>query len=221
VAYSFTTSNVLGLGNVPESRNGSGTGYAIGYPIGAVFGKTVIGVTDSAIARGIVFPEDVITDSASRYLGVVIPPRTLTFTPTVQLFGGQIRVSTLIDRQTGFLRTSYGCINALCAEPYLPSTPLLIQAQYASRDVTNLEPGDFTRWRELNVTVDVPQRVTQRLHFGHATVSLQGRDLALWTKPRYKGADPESLRTAFGSIINDASGIPQPWVWSFRFDVTP
>jgi len=222
VAYAYNTSKVLGLGAAFERKDFWGRGYAVGYPIGSVFGQPVIDVSDSAKARGIVFPEDIIRDSTVRFLGVIIPPHTLTFTPSAQFFGGQIRVSTMIDRQTGFLRTSYGCANALCLEPYLASTPLLEQARAIRNDGADvLEPGDFTRWRELNITVEVPQHLLRALHFGRTSVSLQGRDLGLWTKQRYKGPDPESLSSLFGSSLGDATGIPQPRVWSFRFDVTP
>jgi len=222
VAYSYNTSTVIGLGAIPEQKSALSGGYAIGYPLGAVFGEPIIDVTDSAKARGIVFDNEVIRDTL-QFLGVLIPPRTLTFTPQLQLFGGRIRVSSLFDRQTGFLRSSYGCANGLCLDPYVASTPLLQQARFVQTGHAEdgLTPGDFTRWRELNITVDIPQRLLRPLRFGHASVSLQGRELALWTKPQYKGPDPESLTNVFGSNAAQSTGIPQTRAWSFRFDVTP
>jgi len=85
-----------------------------------------------------------------------------------------------------------------------------------------LVPGDFTRWREFNVTVNVPPRFLKldvlHLRFSSASVSLQGRNLALWTK--YTGSDPET-RSAFTFGDVNSQGVPLDRSWSFRFDINP
>jgi len=214
--YSFNKSRVTSLGDQANTGN-----LVVGYPIDAEFSRRILGVSDSARARGVVFPEDIIYDTVPRYVGVTAPPRTYSITPTIQLMGGHVRLSSMIDRQSGFVRRGTGCINGLCIEPYLKSTPLLEQARFVSTSGDDLEPGDFTRWREVNVTADVPLRLVRALHFGGATVSLQGRNLALWTKQQYHGPDPESFSKIGISQTIRSSGIPQARAWSFRFDVTP
>lgn len=228
--HAFNTDKVLSLGDAQPSRVPFG-GYVVGYPLGVVFGRPIIGVLDTVgnVHDGIIFPEEVVRDSVQRYLGVIYPPRTYTLTPTLTLFNGRIRLSTGFDRETGFLlHDSYAenCVSSgLCLAPFLTTTPPLLQAKYASNGVYEdwLEPGDFTRWREVNVTVDIPQRFLRwdLLHvgFSRATVSLQGRNLALWT--RYKGSDPESRDGVNGGFNNEANGTPQARAWSFRFDITP
>lgn len=223
--YAYHTDRVLSLG-IAAQKVPYGNGYAVGYPLGAIFGRPILGVSDSAQARGIVFPEDVIRDSVYRFLGVTNPPRSYTLTPTVSVLREHVRLSAVFDRQTGFLiydAYASNCPNnGLCLAPFRTSTPLLIQARYASGSYEDfLAPGDFTRWRELNVTVDIPDRLTHwdalHLRFSRATVSLQGRNLALWTA--YKGTDPESHDQGFASATS--GGIPQARAWSLRFDLTP
>jgi len=219
-AYSYGTDRLLGLGAV------TGTSYRVGYPIEAVFGKPILAVLDTigGHADGIVFPQEVVRDTASRFLGVSIAPRTYTLTPTATLLGGHLRLSALFDRQSGLLVfNSYPmqCIyNGLCLGAFLKTAPLREQAKYAQGYTLLWDfyvPGDFTRWREANVTVDLPSRILHFVHFSHGEVSLQGRNLLLWTK--YSGTDPESRN--LGPISPEANGIPQARTWAVRFDVTP
>lgn len=64
--------------------------------------------------------------------------------------------------------------------------------------------GDYMRFRELSVTWMLPATVTQRLRVEGGSLSIGGRNLALWTK--YDGWDPE---------VNGADGLNNP----FRADV--
>jgi len=208
--------------HLPES---AGYGQVEGYPIDALFGYPIVGYADTVggHADGIIVSSEVIRDTVQRYLGVSSPPHTVTATPSVSLLNGRLRISSLFDRETGFIVNdpySQDCgQNATCLAAFLTSTPPLIQAKFGQRRYEDfLMPGNFTRWRELNIAVDVPQRF---LRFANATVSVQGRNLRLWTS--YKGLDPESRSdrgiTASGSAT--AAGIPQTQSWSFRFDITP
>jgi len=230
LAYSYHTDKVLSLGALPDYKDWSGTGYAVGYPMGSTFGYRILGVSDTVGGRAdsIILRNEITMDTAVTFFGVVTPPRTYTATPTVSLFNGFVRLSALFDRETGFVRyddISAQCIyNALCTAPFLKTTSPMIQAKYIiGGSETWFAPGDFTRWRELNLAVQVPQRFLRidpiHLRFTGATVSLQGRNLMLWTK--YTGPDPESRNSdnIFGRV--ESSGIPQARAWSFRFDITP
>jgi len=153
----------------------------------------------------------------------------MTLTPRLSIFGGRARLSAVFDRETGFTVNNndrQNCASALtCIDAFLRSTPILLQAQlwnpYGNNPVA-MQSGDFTRWRELNVTVDLPTRLLRidalHLAFSHASISLQGRNLMLWT--RFSGTDPESQPGA-GQYGPDRSGIPQNRSWGFRFDLTP
>jgi len=234
-AYSYGTDRVLSLGSAPNVLSTNGGGYAVGAPLSAVFGQRILKVLDTVgtgsgnSGDGIVFPQEIVRDSIIRFLGVTTPPRTYTLAPTVTLFGGRISISSLFDRSTGYLvldSYSQQCVSSgLCLAPLLKTTPLLEQAKYVAQFPhleDFLEPGDNTRWRELNISVDVPSRFLRidplHLHFSRGSVSLQGRNLKLWTA--FKGPDPDSRDDPL--FINAiVGGIPQARAWSFRFDLTP
>lgn len=222
--YSFHTDKVLSLGDAPDARGNYG-GYAVGYPLAAEFGRPVIGVADTVgnHADSIVFYNEIVRDSVSRFLGVTVPPKTYTLTPTLTFLGSHLRLSTTFDRETGFVVYNYLENNptfGLCLAAFERTAPVLAQANCLAG--THVKPGDFTRWREMTVTFDIPSRFLRidllHLRFSQASFSLQGRDLYLWTK--YNGSDPES-RANPGGIDPTAAGIPQARAWSFRFDLTP
>jgi len=84
-SYSYHEDKVLSLTGVPEYKDATGSSLAAGYPIGSVFGQPVIGAVDTVgnTQDGIVFSNEVVTDSVVRFLGVVTPPKTFTLTPTL------------------------------------------------------------------------------------------------------------------------------------------
>jgi TonB-linked SusC/RagA family outer membrane protein len=222
--YALGRTRVLSVGNGREYLSSRGS-YAVGYPLGAAFGRPLLGVADTAggVADGLIFPNEVIRSSTQQFLGVTIPPRTLTLTPTAAFLDGHLRVSAVFDRQTGFVLYDFyrsTCvITATCLGPYLTSTPLLEQASYASGSTEDfLEPGDFTRWREMTITVDLPRRWLRFVHMSTGSVSLQGRNLALWTD--HSSVDPES-RSENGLLLPGYGTVPQAGGWSIRFDVQP
>jgi len=50
-------------------------------------------------------------------------------------------------------------------------------------------PADFTRWRELSLTYTASPNVAAKIRARELSITLSGRNLALWTK--YVGTDPE------------------------------
>jgi TonB-dependent starch-binding outer membrane protein SusC len=56
-------------------------------------------------------------------------------------------------------------------------------------DDAYVQAGDFVRLREIGVTYALPMAVTQMFRSSNASVSVGGRNLALWTD--YPGPDPE------------------------------
>lgn len=52
-----------------------------------------------------------------------------------------------------------------------------------------IQDGSFVRLREVSATFSIPTRLVSRLGAGGASVTLAGRNLALWSK--YEGPDPE------------------------------
>jgi len=226
--YAFNTNTVLSTGSASQYQDAYGS-FVVGAPLDASFGQTIVGVADTVggVQDGVILPNEVVL-SPVHYLGVFFAPKMYTVTPVLTLFGAHVRVSTLFDRQTGGIQRdvfSAGCGNTgLCLAPYLKTTPLLTQAKYASGNPGSfIVSSNFTRWRELSVTGDLPQRLRERLWLSRASVSIQVRNLALWTN--YKGPDPESVpglgTVGLRSGLNGAIGIPLDRSWALRFDVSP
>ena len=55
--------------------------------------------------------------------------------------------------------------------------------------MNHIESANFVRWRELSLTYNLPPAFTQRLGLRNMSLTLAGRNLAIWTK--YSGVDPE------------------------------
>lgn len=227
-AYSHTTNKVLSLGSATGFMYPFGS-LVVGYPLDASFGTTVVSVADTSGGHADqMIGYDEVTVSPVHYLGVFAAPNVYTLTPVVSLFGARIRVSSLFDRQTGGVQLDpfiANCgVTGLCIAPYLKSTPLMEQAQFLGVATgATVVSSDFTRWRELTIAADVPRAVREKLGLSRASVSVQGRNLLLWT--RYKGTDPESIPGFESQGVRSAQsggvGIPQGRSWALRFDLSP
>lgn len=229
LTYSHNTSKVLSLGqNCSVSITDCGYGsWRLGYPIDAIFDYYTVAVVDSVggVQDHIYEPGEKIRSTDQRYYGVTTPPTVITMTPRLGLLDDRLRLSAVFDREIGFITQDWitrSCVSSLtCAAPFLPTTPIETQARLIEANPWDFYvSGDFTRWRELSLTLDLPQRWLRvdalHLAFSHASVSLQGRNLKLWA--RGDNVDPES-RMALSGL--GGGGIPQMRSWGFRFDLTP
>jgi len=230
VSYANNKNKVLSLGAATGYRDLEGS-YSVGYPLGASFGTRTVGYVDSAGGPdGFISQTSEVVSSPNEYLGTIYPPRNYTFTPTLSLFGSRIRISSLFDRQAGGVQnvTLGICRNGTlrCKDIFLASTPLFQQAlMLGVNGGDNIQSSDFTRWRELSITGELPLSLREHLHLSRASVSAQVRNLAMWTPS--KAPDPESVPglgiTPSGMVGNGlgASGVPQPRSWTIRFDIAP
>jgi TonB-dependent starch-binding outer membrane protein SusC len=81
------------------------------------------------------------------------------------------------------------------------------------------ERGDFARLRELSLTYTLPGDWADRFGARSASVTLAGRNLALWTD--YTGADPEVLQNANAAFTRtDFLTVPPARRWVVRANVT-
>jgi len=224
-SYAYNTNKILSLGSASEIKYLYGS-HVVGYPIDASFGQTIETAVDSN-SDGIIGYNE-ITLSPVHYLGTFYAPSVYTLTPVVSLFGAHVRVSAMFDRQTGGVqRDQYaeGCAYyGICLAAFLKTTPFMEQAKFQRGDYGPfIVSSNFTRWRELSVTSELPVSWREKLWLSRASVSLQVRNLMLWTN--YKGPDPESVpglgTVGYGSAGNGATGIPQPRSWTIRFDASP
>jgi TonB-linked SusC/RagA family outer membrane protein len=207
------------LGGAVARRSPFG-GWVEGYPLGARFQRP-LSFKDTN-GDGIISVLEVQFGDTAVYVGQSTPPRSQTITNTVSLLDRRLRLSGLVERRSGFTQVNSGhraqCSSAICRERIDPRTALSQQAAgiapLALGDYTYIEPGDFTRLREVTLAADLPLAAARALRFSSATVSLQGRNLALWTS--YSGEDPESASPR--GFSQQEIGIPQGRSWAVRFD---
>lgn len=229
-SYSYNTNKVLSVGDATQYKYPGGS-LVVGYPLQSSFGQSILGVADTVggQADGIILQNEVVL-SPVHYLGVLFAPNVYTVTPMLSLLDSHLRISTVFDGQSGgltFDNIGSNCVsNGLCVAPFLQSTPPLEQAPYVAATSGYSQfyvSSNFTRWRELSITGDLPASLRQRLWLSRASVSFQVRNLYLWTS--FKGPDPESvpgLGLTGGTYTgNGAVGIPQARAWTLRFDVSP
>ncbi|MBX6364295.1 MAG: SusC/RagA family TonB-linked outer membrane protein [Gemmatimonadetes bacterium] len=95
----------------------------------------------------------------------------------------------------------------------LPGVPTFVRENGTGatvNDVTEayIQPGDFLRFRELSMTLNLPASLAQRAGAQSASLTLGARNLALWTK--YEGADPEVVSDATANFSReDFLTVPQ------------
>jgi TonB-linked SusC/RagA family outer membrane protein len=209
----------LGGGITSYSIHG---GWVEGYSLGARFNPQIAGYAD-ANGDGIIADSEVQLGDPV-YAGESIPPRSQTLTTVIGVFERRLRFSALLERRSGFTQLDR-LENGLCATTSQcraltdRSTPLAEQAEamalWFSRSYSIVQRGDFTRLREVAVTLDVPANISRAFGARSVALSLAGRNLALWTD--FSGPDPESAAVNSDAFAT-TEGIPQGSSWSLRVD---
>lgn len=229
VLHSTSSTRLDDLGDAGPRRDVNG-GWVEGFPLGARFMRPLLGYEDMN-GDGIIAVSELQLGDTAVFVGESIPPRIQTLVTTVGLLQQRVRLSALLERKSGFTQVNSllndQCETGRCRAIVDPGTPLAEQALAAAASSTAppgaglaawtfIEPGDFTRLREITAAVDLPTAVVGAVRMRSGTVSLSARNLALWTD--FSGGDPES---AFVSGIRgvNASGIPQARSYTIRLDL--
>ncbi len=188
----------LGQGILPVYTGNLSTQYnAPGYPLYGLWSKTY--TYADANGDGIIVPSEMkISDTAS-FKGPSFPTHELTLSPRLELLRRKLAISAQFDHKDG-LTKYYGVLRngcqggASCRGLYDPTTPLDQQAATVATSSYGvygglMYNGEFTRFRELAVSYQLPDAFAKRLRSSRATIIGTGRNLAVWTS--YPGVDPE------------------------------
>ncbi len=180
---------------------------------------------------GIIEASEVSQTSTLYYVGSSTPTREFTLNTGLSLFADAVRLSAQVDYRGGNkiennLRANAEEVPSAVAFND-PHASLAAQARadesslsFAPISGAYFEDGSFVRWRELSVTYVLPSHVVHLVRAQSASVTLLGRNLALWT--RYSGPDPEvTTRSTTGSpdAAVDYGTTPLVRSWAFRVDV--
>lgn len=188
----------------------TGFGYrnAPGYPLFGQWWPDLLSY-DDADGNGVIDPSEIVVSDTAVFLGNTVPTRTLGFSSSFGFFQNRLRVLALLDYKGGYVSHN---VNGLfqcafiqnCRELNDPNATLEEQAKAVAGPLAFgawAEKADFVRLREVAVTYDLPTSWVSWLRGRTASVTLTGRNLALWTD--FTSWDPE-ISTPSGTT-GDAS----------------
>jgi len=196
-----------------------------GYPLYGWWDRPLLGYND-ANHNGIIEPGEVQVAATSQFIGPTTPTRQLTLGGTVTLVGGVVSISTLLDHRGGYVETVgsllYGCLFVNnCQAVNDPKTPLEDQARAVAAIGFNTAPytvsGAFWRWRELSLTANLPARTARLVGARNGSVTVSGRNLALWTK--FPGVDPEGTINPGTNYGSESLSAPPSRYWLLRVNL--
>ena len=214
---SLNSNSVESLGDTPP-QIGDASRVVVGYPIGGLWAKPILGYEDKnkdGILTYFADPakNEVFIGDSAVFRGYATPRYQATLTSGWELLQRKFRLQTLLDYRGGnkwFNDTErLRCQRPNCQGRNFPGSNLDLQAANIARlehRANTLDgyfmSGAFVRLREVSLQYTLSPSASFRLLRGRsASLSLAGRNLALWTN--YLGTDPE---TAF----NFTSGTDVP-----------
>ena len=207
--------------------------HRVGYPLFGYWHTAIKSYADTN-GDGLITQNEVVVSDTAEYQGRQLPHVEMSFSPGVDLFGDLIRLTASIDHKGGFkLLNANERIRCQsrnnCRGLSDPTASLFEQARtVALRDHPTrtqggfIEKADYTKLRELAVTLNVPRHwnLGRSLGADRISLTLAGRNLKTWTD--YTGIDPESAYFEGGGgndIQTDFQTAPPPRYWTFRVNV--
>jgi TonB-linked SusC/RagA family outer membrane protein len=200
-----------------------------GYSAGGFWGKTIS--FNDANGDGLLAIADVTTSDTAVFLGPVLPEWSRSLQADLSLFGF-ITVSTLFDSRGGnkqlnyteFFRCRQSPGTGLpCRGVSDPTADLEDQARFIAASLLPaaqatqsgyVEDADFVKWRELSLTLGVPEALSRRFRqLSGMSLTLSGRNLKTWTD--YTGLDPEINETGGDTNFTQGEFNTQPPVRYF------
>lgn len=181
--------------------------HRVGYAPGAWFDRRIVSADYDPVTNAV---SNVLCDDGSGgavpcagapavFLGNTVPTREGSISIGSTLFGSW-RVNAFFDYRGGYSKLDGNdrvrcslfnlChINYYARDGYAPE---LIAAHRGGTAYTHhlIHDASFTRFRELSVTYTLPVLMTDRLGASRASITMAGRNLALWTD--FPGIEPEA-----------------------------
>ena len=234
--YATNNNKLLHLGGVPPIllTSAGDIRHMEGYPLFGAWPRRILNFNDFN-GDGILTANEVIVSDSNIFLGRTSPHIELSFTPGVDLFNNVVRITALLDHKGGyFVKNSNERIrcgtNVNCSGVANPESPLWEQARVvalrespARTDGAFWEKGDFTKLREVALTVTPPKgwTGTRFLRVDHLSMTLAARNLGTWTK--FTGIDPELSTNPGGTGVDTEvqdpfQAVPPPRLYTIRFN---
>ncbi len=227
--YAVNDNKLVTLGEGIPPIVGSNTRNTAGYPLFGYWMRPILAFSDIN-KDGILTQNELVVGDSAVFYGRSIPHVELTFSPGLDLFNQKIRVTAQIDHKGGFITKEsterIRCANRNNCRGLTDITaPLAEQARsVAVRDHPSrtqsgfLEKGDFTKLREVAVTLYAPKSWTQSriLRGDRLSLTLAGRNLKTWTQ--FTGIDPEAAAGAEGDLQDPFQAVAPPTYYTLRLN---
>ncbi len=172
---------------------------------------------------GLIEEDEVTASDTAVFLGHVLPTWQGSFSLSIRGWDW-LHVTTLFEGRGGNKQLngteSFRCafsVFAMCRANNEPDAPLIEQARavaarFHGTDAGYIRDADFLKWRELAVTLSVPNSWTASQLEG-ISLTITGRNLATWTE--YPGVDPEINEQGASTNFNQNEFLTMPQVRSF------
>jgi TonB-linked SusC/RagA family outer membrane protein len=201
---------VASLGGQPPS-NSIREGYAPGYLSSPVVASAERDADGKIVPGSVVMATPNIAGTDRVYIGTAHPTNEQSLSSSATLFG-RFRVSTAFSRAAGHYKSDGGIRYSTpfsksqhVSEMYAMRHIMLSPEQQAALELGSAvnafvfyDKGDFVRWRDLTVGIELPPSVLSFIpgQISSAHVTIGGQNLHTWTA--FRGLDPE-IRDAGGS----------------------
>lgn len=134
----------------------------------------------------------------NQFIGPTYPTREVAFTPTLELLNRKLRISGQLDSKWGMKKLNntkrHQCQAGVSCQGLYQGAPLEEQAKAVAAAASVFtgfyEDGSFTRFRELSLSYQMPDKWAKSLRAERWNIVLTGRNLGVWTP--FTGVDPET-----------------------------
>ncbi len=229
---SSNSNKLVTLGGVPTIVSSSTAQQREGYPLNGWWSRGITSYEDKNKDGILTYNSnatlnEVFVSDTSVYLGNPLPRYEVSTTSGFDLFRRALRISAMVDYKGDF--KGYNNTERIrcasrnnCSGLINPDASFKDQARtvavrdHPAKTVAGfIGDADFIRFRELNLTINAPQRWATALHGRNLTATLAARNLGiLWTK--YDGVDPEAFGTT-GDAPSEFQAFAPPTYYMLRF----
>lgn len=226
ISGSYNSNTLASLGGVPPII-GTTIHQREGYPLNSYWLQPY--TFADADGNGIITASEITVQDSAAFIGPNPPPRELSLTTGLELFGRKLRINAMLDHKQWWQLNGterIRCESRLNCEGLVdPNAPLWMQARVvALRETPSrtqwgfVEDAGYIRFRELSVSYELPASFANALRMQRITITAAGRNLVRWTD--YSGIDPESayFSGALGTQSDFQTAAP-PSYFTFRLNV--
>ncbi len=213
---------------------GNGTRLVEGYPLFGRWSRPISGWSDPKNGTRLWYGDYVVADSAV-YLGMQTPDFEIPFRTSFTLFRGLLSVNGQFDYKAGMTQSNLGGQTllgniyenpnstygqqayALAASCFIPNSSAQANGDKPCTDYGFIQTVNSLRFNSMSVGYNVPRSHLKRFPISSMSLSLQGRNLGLWTN--YRGKDPDVNGALVGDATQDSGQLPMPRTWSLQIRI--